>query len=65
MIRDFIIEGLKCIAIGLLDTSYYICLFVAIIGIILYIAGCKKAGKYVSISLVLYILSESLRSLLI
>lgn len=64
IMKDFILSGLKCIALGILNSSYYICLFTSLLGIILYVAGCKKAGKYVSVSLILYVFSECLRSLL-
>ncbi|MBS5937733.1 hypothetical protein [Clostridium sp.] len=55
---------LKAILEGLVSSSYIICLTVAMISIILYICGCKKAGKYVSISIVAYILLQAVKGAL-
>ena len=57
-------ELLKVILEGLVSSSYIICLTVAMISIILYICGCKKSGKYVSISIVTYILLQALKGAL-
>ncbi len=45
--------------------SYWICLFIAIISTILYVAGLKKAGKYVSVSMVIYFLLECFKATVI
>lgn len=55
---------LNWIARGIIDNSYEICLIVAIISLILYIAGKRKAGKYVTISFALYFILQSLRGLI-
>lgn len=57
-------ELLKAILEGLVSSSYIICLSVAMIAIILYVCGCKKAGRYVSISIVTYILLQALKGAL-
>lgn len=65
---DWLLEGFKSallgllewIATGIIDSSYWICLIAAIIGVLLYAAGVKKAGKYASVSLVIYVLLEIL-----
>jgi len=62
--KEWIVGGLKDIALWVVDSSYWICLIVAIMAIILYIAGLKKAGKYASISLVIYFLMQSCKGLL-
>ncbi|NFH80313.1 hypothetical protein FDA09_10380 [Clostridium botulinum] len=49
------------LARGVIDNSYEICLTVAIISLIIYIAGKRKAGKYVTISLAVYFILQSLR----
>lgn len=64
MIKDFIINELKDIAITLIDNSYILCLGVAMVSILLYLAGLKKAGKYVTISLVTYTLLQACKGLL-
>ncbi len=57
MIREFF----KTLALGIIDNSYWITLSVAIIALILYIAGMKKAGKYVSVSFVVYFILQCLK----
>lgn len=44
--------------------SYWLCLFVAIISTILYVAGLKKAGKYVPVTMVVYFLLECFKNTL-
>lgn len=61
MIGDFFSNLGKSILFGVINYSYWICLFVSIVGIMLYIAGCKKAGRAVSVSIVVYILFQALR----
>lgn len=73
IIIDGIVEGLnkavvgflKWIALGLIDSSYIICLTACFIALILYVAGQKKAGKYISISFIIYVILQSIRGLLI
>lgn len=68
-IINAIIEGLqaaivslmKWIGRGIINSSYWICLTCCLIAIFLYIAGQKKAGKYVSISFVIYFILQSLK----
>lgn len=48
----------KDLALGIIDSSYWVCLFVSIFAIILYVAGLKKAGKYVSVSFIVYFLMQ-------
>jgi hypothetical protein len=62
--KSWFLNGLKDIAISLIDHSYSLCLVICMLAIILYIAGLKKAGKYASISLVIYILLQSCKGLL-
>lgn len=60
-IKDLILGLLKWIALGIIDTSYWICLFTCLVALILYISGIKKAGKYVPTSLIIYFVLESLK----
>ena len=46
------------IALVIIDSSYWVCLFTCMFAIILYVAGMKKAGKYVSISFVVYFMLQ-------
>lgn len=52
----------KWIAIGIIDNSYMICLIICLLALLLYVAGQRKAGKYVSISFVVYFTLQALRS---
>lgn len=49
---------------GIIDSSFEICLTIAIISLILYICGKRKAGKYVTISIGIYFILQSLRGLI-
>lgn len=72
-IINAIVEGLKQSAInlikwvglGIINSSYWICLTACLIALILYIAGQKKAGKYVSISFVIYVVLQAIKGVLI
>lgn len=55
------ISAIKDIALGLIDCSYWICLFTSMIGIILYVVGAKKGGRVASISFVIYILTQAMK----
>lgn len=61
MVKDIIIVTIKDIALGLISSSYWICLFVCMIAIIFYMVGSKKAGRTASISFVIYVLSQALK----
>lgn len=52
---------LKWIARGIIDNSYMICLITCLLALAFYIAGQRKAGKYVSISFVVYFILQALK----
>lgn len=58
MIKNFFADLGKDTALTLINSSYWICLFVCMFAIILYVAGLKKAGKYVSVSFIIYFLLQ-------
>lgn len=60
-ITKFLVQLLKSIGLGIINNSYWICLAVCMIALILYVAGQRKAGKYISISFIIYFILESLR----
>lgn len=47
-----------------IDNSYYLCLFVCMGALILYIAGIKKSGKYATASLIVYYFLQCIGSAL-
>ena len=63
-IQSILIELIKKISISIINNSYYICLVICFLALILYIAGIKKAGKYVSVTFIIYFVLQSLRALL-
>lgn len=63
-LREFIIEGLKSLGMGVIKSSYWICLIICLSALILYIAGQKKAGKYVSISFIVYFILQCMKVVL-
>lgn len=58
IIKDFFINLGKDSALAIINSSYWICLFTCLFATILYVAGLKKAGKYVSISFIVYFLLQ-------
>lgn len=60
-LKEFIITGFKELGLGIIKSSYWICLTICLISLILYIAGQKKAGKYVSISFITYFILHCLK----
>ena len=64
MIKNKIIEGLNAAAIFILDSSYGICLTVAMVGIILYCAGYKKGAKAVTLSIIIFVVLQALKVVL-
>lgn len=61
MIKQFMISAGKDLALGLIDSSYWICLFVSMFALIFYMVGSKKSGRVVSISFVIYVLTQALK----
>lgn len=64
-IKQSVVNFLKWIGLGIINGSYWICLIACLLALILYIAGQKKAGKYVSISFVIYVILQALKGVLI
>lgn len=60
MIKGIVLNLLEWIALGIINSSYWICLIVSLIALMLYVGGLKKAGKYIPASLIIYILLETL-----
>lgn len=58
-IKEALIEVGKWILQGIIGSSYLICLTACLLALILYVAGMKKAGKYVSISFIIYFLIQA------
>lgn len=61
MVKDMMISITKDVALGLIDCSYWICLFVCILGVIFYMVGSKKGGRVASISFVIYVLTQAMK----
>lgn len=65
MVVDFIqnklLDLLKWLALHFIASSYWICLFSCMLALVLYIGGLKKAGKYVSVSFIVYFFLQSIK----
>lgn len=57
---SYTIKLVKFLANGLIKGSFWICLIACLISLLLYIGGQRKAGKGISISVILYVLLQSL-----
>lgn len=60
MIKKFLIKEGLLIMSCMVGCSYWVCLFSAITCLMLYTAGFKT-GKYVTLSLIIYTLIESVK----
>jgi hypothetical protein len=60
-LNTFFINSLKWIARGIIDNSYLICMITCLLALALYVGGQRKAGKYVSISFVIYFILQSIK----
>ncbi|EOR27396.1 hypothetical protein A500_04616 [Clostridium sartagoforme AAU1] len=54
------VKLLKFLANGLIKGSFWICLIFCLISLLLYIGGRRKAGKGISIAIILYVLLQTL-----
>lgn len=59
-IKEAILGLLEWIALGIIDNSYWICLIIAMISLLLYIGGIKKSGKWVTGSAIIYFILQAL-----
>lgn len=64
-LKQSVVNFIKWIGLGIINGSYWICLTACLVALILYIAGQKKAGKYVSISFVIYVVLQAIKGVLI
>lgn len=64
-IKISVLNFIKWLGLGIINGSYWICLTACLIALFMYIAGQKKAGKYVSISFVIYCILQAIKGVLI
>lgn len=62
MIKDFFFNKFIGTLTNICDISYWICLFIAMFSIILYIVGFKKSGKFATLSVLIYMFCESIKN---
>ncbi|OPX47855.1 hypothetical protein [Clostridium thermobutyricum] len=66
---EWLVDGIKTAFLnllelavnGVIEVSYWGCLFVGLTALFLYISGLKKAGKYVPVSIMIYFLLQILK----
>ena len=63
-LKEWILNNLKTIAIFLIGKSFYVCLFICITSIFLYIIGVKKAAKVATGSVIVYFILEGFKTIL-
>jgi len=61
---NFLIYVLKCLGVFIINTADISCPIICLIALAFYITGNRKAGRYVSGSLVFYVLSQAIRMVL-
>lgn len=49
---------------GIAANSFWICLFISMAALILYVGGIKKAGRYCTASFVVYVFLQAIGSVL-
>ena len=64
-LKQSVVNFIKWIGLGIINGGYWICLTACLVALILYIVGQKKAGKYVSISFVIYVVLQAIKGVLI
>jgi hypothetical protein len=60
---DFLIYVLKCIGNFIVETSDITCPIICLLALAFYITGNRKAGKYVSGSIVFYFLAQAIKGI--
>ena len=63
-LKEWILNNLKTMAISLIGKSFYVCLFICITSIFLYIIGVKKAAKVATGSVIVYFILEGFKTIL-
>lgn len=64
-LKDATLSLLKWLLMGIINGSYWFCLVACLVALLLYIAGERKAGKYVTISFVVYVVLQAIKGALI
>lgn len=62
---SFALYVLKCLGTFIIETSNVTCPIVCLLALCFYIAGNRKAGKWVSGSIVFYFICQALRMVLL
>lgn len=63
--KEKFIEGVKWLSINIINSSYIICLSVAMVGLIFYLSGYKKGAKAVTLSLIIFFVLQAIKQVLI
>lgn len=60
-LQELIMDLIKWMLVGVLDCSYWICLFICMAALLLYIGGIKGAAKWAGASFVINFVLQALR----
>lgn len=58
--KDVCVDGVKWLAITIVNNSFWICLTVAMVGLIFYMGGNKKGAKVVTISIIVFVVLKAI-----
>lgn len=58
--KEVWVDGAKWLAITIVDNSFWICLTVAMVGLIFYMGGNKKGAKAVTISIIVFVVLQAI-----
>ncbi|MBB6623856.1 hypothetical protein H7E67_10495 [Clostridium gasigenes] len=60
-IKDKMLDGVKWISLAVIESSYAICLTIAMVGLIFYCAGYKKGAKAVTLSIIIFVVLQAIK----
>ena len=64
-VKDWFINGAKWLSIQIIDSSHIICLTVAMVGLVFYLAGYKKGAKVVTLSLIIFFVLQAIKLVIV
>ena len=60
-LKNSILNLIKWILTGVINSSFWVCLIICILSLIIYACGNRKAAKYIPISFVSYVILQCIK----
>lgn len=60
-LKNSVLNLIKWILTGVINSSFWVCLIICMLSLIIYACGQRKAGKYVSISFITYVILQCIK----